>query len=178
MATSAEDAVLSVVAASPNHQVHGKKRIQKIMYLCMYGDEPIDARFHIRHFGVFSPEIADALEFLSVFGDLTTRDEQVGPNRYFTTVFELRGKSKHRPNERIAQIAELLGSYSTPSLEVASTVAYFMREDGLPEAEAIKETKKIKPGISTPDRISTTKTLLKRLAALRATDHGQRSTNP
>jgi uncharacterized protein YwgA len=174
---SPEEAVLSIVAASPDHQIQGKKRIQKITFFCTYFDKSIAARFQIRHFGVFSTEVADALEFLSVFGDLTTREEQVGPNRFFTTVFSIAGEQRHKPIPTIAQIAKTLAPYSTPVLEVASTVAFFVKE-GLSEAEAIKETKRIKPAISTPERISKTKDILDRLAAIRAADHGQRSANP
>jgi|SRR5579862_1725363 len=174
---SAEDAVLSVLAASPCHQIRGKKRFHKVTFFCSFCDEQIDARFRIRHFGVFSTEIASALEVLSVFGDVEMRDEQIGPNGYFTTVFSLHGKARHKPSPIIAQVADFLAKYSTPSLEVASTIAYYTQQ-GLSEADAIRETKRIKPAISTPDQIITSKTLLKGLAALRALEHGQRSKNP
>lgn len=173
---SPEEAVLSVVAASPDQQVWGKKRFQKLTYLCTYCDAPIAAHFNIRHFGVFSSEVADALDLLSVFGDLKSREEQVGPNRFFTTVFSL--PAKRNPAPAIAQIVEMLSPLSTPDLEVASTVAFLTKEGKLSEADAIKETKKIKPAITIPARISKAKELLKRLAAIRASHDGQRSANP
>lgn len=172
MQISAEDAVLAVVSASPEHQVQGKKRIQKMSFFCLFCDEPIAARFHIRHFGVFSSEIAEALELLCTFGDLATRDEQVGPNRYFTTVFSTHGKHKQPPSS-IVEVVRLLAPYSTPLLEVASTVAFFTKE-GLKEVEAIRETKRIKPAITSPERIATTKELLKKLSAIRGLNNGQR----
>lgn len=175
-ALSPEEAVLSVVAASPEHQVWGKKRFQKLTYLCTYCDAPIAAHFNIRHFGVFSSEVADALELLCVFGDLNSREEQVGPNHFFTTVFSLPVKRKAAP--AIARIVEVLSPFSTPELEVASTVAFLTKEGSLSEADAIRETKRIKPAITIPARVSKAKDLLKRLAAIRASDNGQRSANP
>jgi hypothetical protein len=174
---SSEEAVLAVLAASPGHQVHGKKRFHKITFFCAYCDQAIQARFSIRHFGVFSTEIADALDVLSTFGDLETRDEQVGPNRYFTTVFSLHEKAKHRSTPVISEVAKMLARYTTPSLEVASTVAYFTRR-GFSEADAVEETTRIKPAISTPSQFAISKNLLKELADLRASKHGQRSENP
>lgn len=174
---SAEDAVISVLAASSNHEMRGKKRFHKTTFFCVYCDAPVAARFSIRHFGVFSVEVAAALDVLTTFGDLEMRDEQIGPNGYFTTVYSLPEKPKHKPNPTIAKVVEALAEYSTPSLEVASTVAYFMTQ-GLSEVDAMKETKRIKPDISTPAQFATTKALLKGLADLRASADGQRSENP
>jgi hypothetical protein len=120
---------------------------------------------------------ADQLDVLTTFGDLKMRDEQIGPNGYFTTVYSLAEKPKHKPNQIIAKVTEMLEAYSTPSLEVASTVAYFLTQ-GFSEPDAIKETKRIKPDISTPAQFVKTKALLKGLADLRASEHGQRSKNP
>jgi hypothetical protein len=176
-ALSAQDAVLSVLAASPHHEMRGKKRFHKVTFLCSYCEAPIAARFTIRQFGVFSNEVAGALDMLTTFGDLGTRDEQIGPNGYFVTVFSLPDKSKYKPDGLIARVVERLVHHSTPTLEVASTVAFFMTH-GQSEAEAVKETKRIKPDISTADQFAKTRLLLKELASLRASIHGQRSKNP
>lgn len=157
--------------------MRGKKRVHKITFLCVYCDAPIAARFSIRHFGVFSGEIAGALDVLTTFGDLKMRDEQIGPNGYFTTIYSLAGRPEHKSNPIIARVAGMLVDYSTPSLEIASTVAYFMKH-GLSRADAIRETGRIKPAISTPAQFATTKALLKGLADLRASTHEQRSKNP
>ena len=132
-----EDAVTSVLAVSPDHEVRGKKRIQKIIFFCTYCDAPIAAHFSIRHFGVFSREIAVALDVLTTFGDLDVNDKQIGPNGYFTSVYSLAGKPKHKPDPAITKVVQALADYSTPSLEVASTVAYF-RMHGLSEEQAMK----------------------------------------
>jgi hypothetical protein len=174
---SPESAVRAIVAASPGHRVQGKKRIHKTAFLCAWCDAPIGAHFAIRHFGVFSTEIADALDVLSFFGDLETQDEQVGPNQYFTTVYSLGKGAAHEAVPAISRVAKHLARYSTPSLEVASTVAYFMKQ-GWPEARAVAETARIKPAISTPERFAATRTLLKEIAGLRGTSHGQRPANP
>src|SRR5580693_2467352 len=166
---TAEDAVLSIVAASPHHKVLGKKRVHKTSFLCMYCAVPIEARFSIRHFGVFSGEIAGALDFLTAFGDLEMTDEQTGPNGYFMTVYSLPGKHKLKPDPAIAQVVGKLEGYSTPTLEVASTIAYFLSQK-CSEADAVRETKRIKPNISTPAHLTKSKALLKELASLRASE--------
>jgi len=173
---SAEDAVISVLAASPKHEIRGKKRLHKSTFLCSYSGVPIAARFSIRHFGVFSGEVANALDVLTTFGDLTMHDEQIGPNGYFTTVYSLAEKPKHKTDPMIAKTMTALVSYSTPSLEVASTVAFFMMQ-GETEAAAMRETKRIKPALSTPAEFAITKRLLKELAEMRAGADGQRPKN-
>ncbi len=175
-ALSPEDAVTSLLAVSPDHEVRGKKRIQKIIFFCTFCDVPISAHFSIRHFGVFSNEIAGALDLLTTFGEINMRDEQIGPNGYFTTVYSLAGKQKHKLNSKVARVAGKLAGVSTPLLEVASTVAFFA-QNGLNEASAERETKQIKPALSTPAQFAKTRTLLKDLAELRVDGDGKRSKN-
>ena len=175
-ALSAEDAVLSIVAASPHHEMRGKKRFHKTAFFCSYCDAPIEARFSIRQFGVFSNEIADALDLLTTFGDLGLRDEQVGPNGYFVTVFSLPAGQEFKPNPVIAKIVRALADCSTVTLEVASTVAFFLTH-GRSETDAVRETKHIKPDVTSPDQVHKSKLLLKGLADLRASIHGQRPKN-
>ena len=173
---SAEEAVVSILAATRQHEVHGKKRLHKTIFLCTFCDAPIRARFSIRHFGVFSLEIAGALDLLTTFGDLKMREEQIGPNGYFATVYVLPEKPKYKVNPIIVKVVDMLEKYSTPSLEVASTVAYFLKQ-GLPEQDAMRETKRIKPDLSTSAQFTVTKALLKGLAGLRASTDGQRPKN-
>jgi hypothetical protein len=168
-----EDAIISVLAVSPGHEVRGKKRIHKIAFLCNYCHAPIAAQFNIRHFGVFSNEIAGALDVLTTFGDLDMHDEQIGPNGYFITVYSLSGKPRHKPDPKVAKVAAALAAYSTPSLEVASTVAYFTMH-GLSEAGAMKETRRIKPALSSGAQFAITKRLLNALAEIGAGGDGQR----
>ncbi len=174
---SAEDAVISILAASPHHEMRGKKRFHKTTFFCVYCSASIAVRFSIRNFGVFSGEIQSALDILTTFGDLKVREEQIGPNGFFTTVYMLPQRHRHKPDPVIAKVVESLAEYSTPSLEVASTVAYFMSQ-GRSEHDAIDETKRIKPDISTPAQFAKTRILLKGLAGLRASANGQRPKNP
>jgi uncharacterized protein YwgA len=168
-----EEAVLAVIAASPGRQVCGKKRFHKITYLCSYCDVPIDARFHIRRFGVFSPEIAEALEVLSVVGDIDTHDEQVGPNYYFTKVFALPADVKPKSDAKLELVVTETSKHSTPLLEVASTIAHF-RKEGLNNSDAITKTQQIKPSLSTPERIAASIDLLERFKQICASSHENR----
>jgi len=79
-----------VLAVSPGHEVRGKKRIHKIAFLCNYCHAPIAAQFNIRHFGVFSNEIAGALDVLTTFGDPICHDEQIGQWLFHHGVFAFR----------------------------------------------------------------------------------------
>jgi uncharacterized protein len=172
-----EDAVLSLIAATPDHQVQGRKRLQKLLYLCAYSRAPISARFKIKHYGVYSPEIADAVDFLSVFGDLDTNEVQVGPSGYFSTVFSL---SKSEPaitvHPVIKCVAKDLSGFPTSTLEVASTIAFFMGE-GCAQDQAIANTAKIKPNLTTEKQIDKSKALLEMLSKIGAQQNGQRSAN-
>jgi hypothetical protein len=49
---SPEDAVLAIIAASANAEMHGKKRVRKSVFLYQYYDASIAVRFSIQHFGV------------------------------------------------------------------------------------------------------------------------------
>lgn len=173
-----DEAVLSLIEATPSHQVQGKKRIQKLLYLCRHCSAPIEAKFLIRHYGVFSAEIADALDGLCAFGELDTQDVQLAPNGYFSTVFSKTDDTPQvTPHPVIERAAKLLAAYSTPTLEVASTIAYYL-DMGSTQEQAIENTASIKPLITTPKQVEMSKALLDQLSRLGISNDGQRSTRP
>jgi uncharacterized protein YwgA len=177
-AIAPDEAILSLLEATPDHQVQGKKRIQKLLYLCRHSSAPISASFKIRHYGVFSEEVADALDCLCAFGDLETQDVQVAPNGYFSTVFSKTEDSpKVSPHPVIQSAARVLASYATSTLEVASTIAYYL-DHGHTEDQAILGTQAIKPALTTPKQIETSKILLDQLSKLGVSQNGQRSAHP
>lgn len=125
------------------------------------------ASFYIKHFGVFSDELAETLAFLSTFSYLDTAETRVGANNYFATVFQTPSPQDYACPPRLKAIVDLLSRESTPVLEVASTIAYF-EETGLSEKVAEQKTKDMKPAIANTSNIQQSRKLLADLRAVHA----------
>ena len=157
--------ILTIVATAPNQQIEGKKRVHKTLYLSKYAGENVPANFYIKYFGVFSDEVAETLEFLSVFRFLEAIEAQT--NGYFTTLFQVPDVTIYTPSAHLQKIINLLYHESTPVLEVASTIAFF-EEDGLDGRRAEQKTRSMKPTISTANNIRRSRKLLADLRAAHA----------
>jgi len=112
----------------------------------------LDTEFALHHYGPFSAELADAAEELMLIGAIDERHEQVGPFGLFQTVYRLPESAPQRPElpPKEKRILLELDCFSTTELEMASTIAHFLREgvsydQAVAEAASLKPTKAILP---------------------------------
>lgn len=146
------DFVLSILAALPGNQIKGKKRLQKLAFFLTQAGAKSDAEFHIRDFGPFSVEIANATKFLAAIGTIDEREEPVGVSNTFMTVFQLNVAAVQGVKSLDAKYKKLLQAldrYPTLDLEVAATVVFF-QSTGMRTDAAIRRTKELKPTKASP----------------------------
>ena len=145
------EAILAVLGAVPDQRIEGKKRLQKLIQLLQFSGAPIQASYSIHHYGPYSSSIADAAEELCLFEEIKCEEKPCGNNGMWQSVYSLEPANKKTSffSDRHQEILKKLNGYSTVELEVASTVALFLRE-GLSKEEAVKETEDLKPTRAIP----------------------------
>ncbi len=123
----AETFVLSLLDASPNKEIIGKKRLQKMAYLATNLGAQANVRFYLHDFGPFSADIASAAEMLSLFGEVSETQTQIGTAKRFVTVYRIDAGTPipERLPSAIADNIAQLDRYSTVELEIASTILFF-----------------------------------------------------
>jgi uncharacterized protein YwgA len=150
----AETLVLSLLETSPDKEIRGKKRLQKLAYFATNLGARAAVQFSLHDFGPFSPDVASAAQMLSLFGEVTENQIQVGNTKRFVTVYKISDHTtvpESLPLEVAAKLAQLV-PYSTVELEIASTILYFynLNHDW---AVSIAATQSLKPTKSVPQVI-------------------------
>jgi uncharacterized protein YwgA len=147
----AETLILAVLDATPNKQIQGKKRLQKMSYFAVRTGTQSNVRFFLHDFGPFSADVAAATDLLSFLGDVSEQEVQIGRLKRYSKLYSLTDPSgiPERLPARSADALRILDEYSTIELEIASTISYFMF-DGMDRADAIEATKQYKPSKSQP----------------------------
>lgn len=147
----AEKLVLAVLGTIPSHEVRGKKRLQKLAFFAVNKGANSDVRYFLHDFGPFSPEVANATDFLSCVGEIAESEAQFSKTKRYMTVYRLANPSSEpeRLPKEAADAIKQLNEYTTLELEIASTVLYFLR-DGHSLNEAVDATKQLKPSKSLP----------------------------
>lgn len=147
----ANDAILAILEAVPSRKIEGKKRLQKLVHLASLVDRNINVNFRIHHYGPFSAELANTVEYLALMGKIKEDLSPVGVYGTFKSVYTLPDGAKVKSHLKEACVAVLneLDAYSTVELEVASTIAFFMTQH-FARKDAVKKTKELKPSKSTP----------------------------
>lgn len=157
----AESLVLAILGAVPKHQVHGRKRLQKLAFFAVQTGTPSDVRFFLHDFGPFSTDVAAAADLLSYLGAISEEEAQFSRIKRYYKVYRL-DDPKSVPQKLPAQSSSALkklDQYSTLELEMASTIRYFMNK-GLAAEDAVRETKELKPSKSHPKIIERAKDVL------------------
>lgn len=148
---SPEDFILSVLASMPDQKVVGKKRLQKLAMLLQHAGVKVKAEFRIHNYGPFSCDIADAADELFWKGDIEVSTASSGMYGTLQTVFRLPEAKKDRfelPDNFKDKLAEL-NKFTTIELEVASTIAFFEKNNDSRD-DAIDKTRKMKPTKAIP----------------------------
>ncbi len=144
------DAILAVLAASPNHRIEGRKRLQKILWLVKLAGLPVDAEFEISHYGPYSERVANTADLLSVIGKIDESEEPLGSFNMIQSVYTLPSQPLSGGRDAPALpgpyngLVAFLSDFSTTELEVAATIGYF-KQSGLSESAAIARTRSMKP---------------------------------
>jgi hypothetical protein len=141
------DFILAILAALPGHQIKGKKRLQKLAFFLTQAGVRSGAEFHIRDFGPFSVEIANAARLLTATAKIAESEEPAGASNTFVTVFKLNpgtAQSVKPLLPKYQKILQGLNRYPSIDLEVAAT-AIFFQAGGLRSDVAIRKTKELKP---------------------------------
>ena len=140
----AESLVLAILDALPTHEVHGKKRIQKLAFFAVQAGTPSDVRFFLHDFGPFSAEVASAIDVLSYVGAISEKEAQSSKTKQHYKIYRLAEIVEQHLPSPVLSVLRKLNHYSTIELEIASTIRYFIQKGYSPQA-AIQETKELKP---------------------------------
>ncbi len=151
----------AMLRSVPEQKIVGKKRLQKLVHLLKRAGAEVDADFRIHHYGPFSYQVAQAAAELILDGHIVERSEPLGVYGTFQTTYTF---NKDAPegttlDERYANIAGRLNSYSTIELEVASTISFF-ESAGFQTAVAVERTKQMKPSRAIPPILAKSEEIL------------------
>ena len=161
----AETLILAVLAAVPNHEIQGRKRLQKMSYFALQKGASANVRFFLHDFGPFSADVASATDLLSFLGDIDEEEVQLGKTRLYSKLYRLADPGnvpEHLPQEAILAI-QTPNEFSTIELEIASTIFYFMSSRGMNESAATDATRELKPSKSQPAIIRRAKEALSKV---------------
>jgi uncharacterized protein YwgA len=115
--------------------------------------EPVAASFRIHHYGPFSYEIAEAMASLERLGHVTERYEPSGVFQTFQYVYKA-NPEREFPAEELRKSTYnclwKLEKFTTPVLEAASTVGYFLKEEHLDRQSAFEQSRRMKPSLADP----------------------------
>lgn len=157
----AESLVLAILGAVPQHEVRGRKRLQKLAFLAVQTGTTSSVRFFLHDFGPFSTEVAGATDLLTYVGTISEEEAQFSRTKRYYKLYRLLDPdavSQRLPAQSSGAL-EKLNEYSTVELEIASTIRYFMSK-GLAAEDAVRETKELKPSKSEPKIIERAKDAL------------------
>ena len=142
----AEALVLALLNALPDHEVRGRKRLQKLAYFAVNTGVDANAKFFLYDYGPFSPQVAAATDYLSFLGEIEEKDAQIGRAKRYLKVYRLatpKDVNYDLPSDAKVALRKL-DSYTTIELEVASTILFFLRQ-GLSLEGAVEATRELKP---------------------------------
>ena len=154
------DFILATLEAIPNHKILGRKRLQKLSMLLQHAGADLDAEFSLHHYGPFSSELAEAADDLFVDGLINEQRRSVGTYGMRQSEYSLSepDEFEEKLQQPFDDLLLKLNEFTTIELEMASTIAFFERENGnrkkaVAEASSIKPTKAIPPVLEKAEAI-------------------------
>lgn len=163
----AREVILSILSVAPENKVTGRKRFQKFSHLLQASGEDLGLPFRIHHYGPFCEALSDALKLMSGRGEIRETPIAIGPFETLAYEFSPSGEMggcTFSPEGRT--FLSNLSAYSTSSLEVASTIAFF-EGTGLGREAAIDETVWLKPFADDAELQADASSILSTLSALK-----------
>lgn len=133
-------------------EIHGRKKLQKMVYLLQEAGCPFKEEFDYHLFGPYSEELATKVDEMKFLGLL---DEKPGATAsgYKQYIYSLSEESKRymkdpKNNFRLPlhfeQLAKELARYDARTLELMATLR-FLRKMNYSDAEAAEYVKRLKP---------------------------------
>lgn len=147
----AEALLIAVLDTMPQHEVRGRKRLQKLAFFAVQTGTSADVRFFLHDYGPFSTQLAAATDVLSYVGAITEEEAQLSKTKRYYKVYRLTDPNlvtEKLPRDSAIALQKL-SNYSTVELEIASTIRYFTSL-GYTGERAIEATKQLKPSKAEP----------------------------
>lgn len=160
-----ENLVRAVIEAAGG-EVIGRIRLQKIFYLLEQLGAQGELRFSYHHFGPYSRELSDTLDWLVLDGVI--EDVKIPTDGGSYSIY----KSKEHlaphpaalgalPWERVQSMVAEMKQKTSPVIELAATIHWLQHKEQVTDWR--KELKVRKPGKATDERIDDAMTLLHHL---------------
>lgn len=133
----------AVIAAHPSHQIVGKTRLQKTIYLLQRLGLPTSYEFEMHFYGPYSDELTDDAHF-AVAAGLISEDRNISNDGvpYYTFRAKMNGAPRELGalNEDVAEIAKIKDPVL---LELAATYDAFRTkgQDGEEALESLRDKK-------------------------------------
>ena len=143
-------------------RIVGRTRLQKIAYLLTATGLDDNFKFSYKHYGPFSSELADSVEFGSLIGNLTEEKRETGWGSVYSiyTLDDFQPPNETTPRSQLATIA---ANSESIELELAAT-AVFLAHDGYDDPW--EEISQRKPDKVTESRVQNAKALLSKLSQI------------
>tara|TARA_R110002167_G_scaffold365310_1_gene589563 strand:- start:46616 stop:47134 length:519 start_codon:yes stop_codon:yes gene_type:complete len=153
------DDLVSIIAVADGEMI-GRTRLQKTAYLLELTGLGSGLPFAYKHYGPFSQELADTVEFAQLFGNLEEEQRQASWGGFYS-VYTTGPDVVVEVDEGKRGIIELAKEANPISLELAATAA-FLATDGF--EDPWQETANRKP--DKVSRLDDAKALYKKLSAI------------
>jgi len=108
---------LKILLSAAGNTVQGRKKLQKLAYLCQAAGEPLGQSFTFHHYGVYSPTLADDIRAAA---SMQLLDEFDGCG---TVVMKLKTPVEVQPSKGFS-IVQKLKDKEARLLEVLTTILY------------------------------------------------------
>lgn len=118
--------LISIVAIADG-EIIGRTRLQKTAYLLELTGLGSGLPFAYKHYGPFSQELADTVEFAQLFGNLKEEQRKASWGGFYS-VFTTAAKAAENISEEIRQIVSIAKTANPTSLELAATAAFLAKE--------------------------------------------------
>ena len=150
MSKQAPDRVkAAAIVRDSGGRIVGRTKLQKIAYFLELAGLGEGFRFEYRHYGPYSEELADGIQFASAFG-LVDEDERPTDWGGVYSIYSATPRAG-TPDEGRRKFAMAVAQIDAVELELAATAAYLKAVEGY--EEPWKETARRKPEKADPSRL-------------------------
>lgn len=132
--------LVSIIAIADG-EIIGRTRLQKTAYLLELTGLGSGLPFAYKHYGPFSQELADTVEFAQLFGNLEEEQRKASWGGFYS-VFTTNAEAVDSISDETRQIVSIAKSANPISLELAATAAFLAKEG---YADPWQETANRKP---------------------------------
>ena len=152
----------AVIYAHPNHELHGRTRLQKEIYLLQRLGMPSDYDFRMHHYGTYSDGVQSDINLIERLG-LVEEDQQATQDAERTySLFTATAEANLSEFESYKKYMKQLNDAEPVVLELAATLdAFYQKTEDHERSLAL--LKRMKPKKSEEDKLDKAINLLKEL---------------